>query len=206
MPSNESVPRNLSFYPVTGDRWPDLERLFGPRGACAGCWCMWWLLPRRDFDRQKGEANRLAMKARIESGEIPGLLAYDGVDPVGWCAVGPREAYPSLERSRVLQRVDDEPVWSIVCFFVSKSHRRQGLTLGLIQAAVAYAAGHGATTVEAYPVEPKQANMPDIFAYTGMISAFRRAGFIDVARRSPTRPIMRYRIPASATPLPGAIL
>jgi GNAT superfamily N-acetyltransferase len=183
---------DLSIYPLTPDRWADLETLFGPRGAIGGCWCMWWRLTRSEYDRQKGEGNRQAMHAIVASGEVPGLLAYSGGRPVAWCSVAPRTAFPSLDRSRVLKRVDDQPVWSIVCFFMARGFRRQGLSLRLIQAAVDYARSQGARIVEAYPIEPKKDDAPDFYAFTGMASTFRKAGFVEVARRSETRPIMRY--------------
>jgi GNAT superfamily N-acetyltransferase len=183
---------DLSIYPLTPDRWADLETLFGPRGAIGGCWCMWWRQTRSEYDRQKGEGNRQAMHAIVASGEVPGLLAYSGGRPVAWCSVAPRTAFPSLDRSRVLKRVDDQPVWSIVCFFMARGFRRQGLSLRLIQAAVDYARSQGARIVEAYPIEPKKDDAPDFYAFTGMASTFRKAGFVEVARRSETRPIMRY--------------
>jgi uncharacterized protein YndB with AHSA1/START domain len=114
-PRDAMTDLDLSIHPLTPDRWDDLETLFGPRGAIGGCWCMWWRQTRSEYDRQKGEGNRQAMRAIVASGEIPGLLAYSGGRPVAWCSVAPRTAYPSLDRSRVLQRVDDQPVWSIVC-------------------------------------------------------------------------------------------
>ena len=178
------------FHPLTSDRWRDFETLFGPKG-CGGCWCMWWRLTRSEFERQKGEDNRQAMKALVESGEVPGILAYAEGEPVGWCSVAPREAFGALQRSRILKPVDEQPVWSVVCFFIAKAHRRKGLTVELLKAAVDYAAAHGAKVVEGYPVEPKKADAPDAFMYTGIASAFRRAGFVEVARRSETRPIMR---------------
>jgi len=140
----------------------------------------------------KGEGNRLAMKALVESGRVPGILAYSGGVPVGWCSVSPREEFGALARSRVLRPVDDAPVWSVVCFFVGKAHRRRGLTVALLRAAVDYAAAHGAAIVEGYPTEPKKADAPAVFLYTGTVSAFRKAGFVEVARRSTSRPIMRY--------------
>lgn len=188
---------DLEFHPVTPGRWDDFETLFGERGACGGCWCMWFRLKRSEFEKQKGEDNRLAMKAIVESGEVPGILAYTGSEPVGWCSVAPREAFGVLQRSWVLKPVDDQPVWSIVCFFVAKPYRRRGLMGKLIEAAVAYAAAQGAKIVEAYPVEPKKAETPDVFAYTGLASTFRKAGFVEVARRSETRPIMRRSVEAS---------
>lgn len=184
----------LEFHPLTPERWQELEALFGERGACGGCWCMWWRVKRSQFEKQKGEENRKAFKKIVESGEIPGLLAYAEGQPIAWCSVAPRENFPVLGRSRTLKRVDDEPVWSVVCFFVAKPFRRRGVTIELLKAAVAYARGQGARIVEGYPVEPKKPNMPAPFAWTGTASAFRRAGFVEVLRRSETRPIMRYFI------------
>jgi GNAT superfamily N-acetyltransferase len=194
MPSAPVLLANVEYHPVSAERWQDLEALFGPRGACGGCWCMWWRLARSQFQRQKGEGNKHSFRQIIEGGEGPGLLAYTGGQPVGWCAVAPRQAYPVLERSRILKRVDDQPVWSVVCFFVTKPFRGKGLTVGLLRAAVAYAKQHGATIVEGYPVAPKSSPMPALFAYTGLTSAFRKAGFVEVLRRSQTRPIMRYLV------------
>ena len=184
----------LITLPVTPDRWTDLETLFGPRGAIGGCWCMWWRLSRAEYERQKGEGNKQAMHSIVASGEVPGLLAYAGEKPVAWCSVAPREAFSSLERSRVLKRVDDQPVWSVVCFFIAKPYRGQVVSVQLLLAAVHYAGQHGARVVEGYPIEPKKDSAPDIYAFTGMASAFRKAGFVEVLRRSETRPIMRYFI------------
>jgi GNAT superfamily N-acetyltransferase len=157
---------------------------------------MWWLLPRKQYDAQKGEGNRAAMHARVAAGEVPGLLGYLKDEPVAWCALQPRETYPTLERSRTLARVDDQPVWSVVCLFVARKYRRKGISMRMLEAAVAHTRERGASIVEGYPVEPKSERMPEAFAWTGTASAFRNAGFKEVARRSETRPIMRYFIPA----------
>jgi GNAT superfamily N-acetyltransferase len=185
---------SIEILPLTADRWMDFQSLFGHNGAYGGCWCMWWRLKRSEFDHQKGEGNRLAMQAIVESGEVPGLLAYADGKPIGWCSIAPRASFPALDRSRVLARVDDEPVWSIVCFFVARGYRRQGVTIRLIQAAIEYAISHGAKIVEGYPKSPTQVNQPDIFVFTGLLSAFQKTGFKEVLRRSETRPIMRYTI------------
>lgn len=182
---------DLEFHPLTHERWADLERLFGENGACGGCWCMWWRLTRSEFNRQKGEGNKRALKRIVDSGEIHGILAYDRGQPIGWCSVAPREAFPALERSRVLRRVDDKPVWSIVCFFVAKEFRRKGVTAALIKAAIEHAKERHGKIVEGYPVEPKKEKIPDALAYTGLASTFHKAGFVEVLRRSETRPIMR---------------
>ena len=181
----------LKILPVTPERWPDLEKLFGPRGACGGCWCMLWRLQRSQFEKQKGAGNKRALKKIVTSGEVPGLLAYAGPEPIGWIALAPRETYSALERSRILQPVDDQPVWSVSCFFVAKLYRRQGVSVELLRAATRYAKRRKGRIVEGYPVEPKKKNYPDVFACIGLPSAFRKAGFREVLRRSPTRPIMR---------------
>lgn len=192
--SSSSSRPDVECHPVTPDRWPDLETLFGPRGATGGCWCMYWRLPRAQFSAQKGKGTKAALQHFVESGEIVGLLAYAQGQPVGWCAVAPRESYPVLERSRILKRVDAAPVWSVVCFFVSKAFRGKGVTTVLLQAAVEYAREHGARIVEGYPIEPKTPRIPTVFAWTGLASAFQQAGFVEVERRSDTRPVMRYMI------------
>jgi GNAT superfamily N-acetyltransferase len=178
------------FHPLTPDRWPDLVRLFGPRGACAGCWCMFWRLPRSDWDAGKGDGNKRRFAAVVRQGKPAGVIAYDGDVPVGWCAVAPRVDYVALERSRVLSRVDDEPVWSVSCFFILSSYRRKGLSLQLLNAAVECARAHGAAIVEGYPHDPRK-KTGDAFIWNGVASTFERAGFREVVRRSPTRPMMR---------------
>ncbi len=147
---------------------------------------------RSEWERLKGEQNRRRMKRLVENGKRPpGLLAYLGREPVGWISIEPREVFSKLARSRVLAPVDDEPVWSIVCFFVDRRYRRRGLSVALIEGAVDYARKKGARIIEGYPVEPKKKPMPPVFAYTGLAAAYRRARFQEVARRSETRPIMR---------------
>jgi GNAT superfamily N-acetyltransferase len=181
----------LQVVPLSVDRWADLETLFGARGACGGCWCMWPRLPRAVFERQKGEPNREALRARVRQEPPPGLLAYiDGV-PAAWCAVGPREEFVRLARSAASVPAPLAPVWSIVCLFVARPFRRQGLSAAMIEHATRFAKRHGARLVEGYPVEPRSGSLPDAFAWTGLPSAFARAGFEEAARRSPTRPIMR---------------
>ena len=154
---------------------------------------MWWRLKRSEFDRNKGEGNQRALKALVDSEQVPGILAYDGNHPVGWCSVAPRQDFSALERSRILKPVDDQPVWSIVCFFIAKSYRRQRLSIALLQAAVEFAIQNGAKIVEGYPYEIQEGkSWPDPFVYTGLVGAFEQAGFVEVARRSESRPIMRY--------------
>jgi len=184
----------LQFSPVTKKRWSDFETLFGERGACGGCWCMFWRLTRKEFESQKGAGNRKAMKAIIDSGKTPGVLAFSQGQPAAWCSVAPRNHFPALERSRILKPVDDLPVWSISCLFVDKQFRRKGVSTRIIKAAVEHVKKKGGTVVEAYPVEPRKDKMPDAFAWTGLASAYTKVGFKEYARRSETRPIMRFYI------------
>lgn len=155
---------------------------------------MWWRLPAKEFEANKGAPNRRAMRKLVRSGTVPGLIAYVDDEPAGWVSVGPREEFPRLERSRILKPVDDEPVWSIVCLFIAKARRKSGLSVRLLQAAARFARKHGANIVEGYSVEPAEGRTADVFAYPGPASAYRRAGFVEVARRSKTRPIMRKRL------------
>jgi GNAT superfamily N-acetyltransferase len=194
MTSKPMITSPLKFHPLTAKQWKDLLNLFGERGACGGCWCMWWRMTRSEFNREKGEGNKKAFKKIVDRGEVPGILAYLGKEPIGWCSVAPREAFSSLERSRILKKVDNKPVWSVVCFFVAKPFRYKGVSVSLLKAATEYVKKQGGKIVEGYPVEPKTDKFPDVFANTGLASAFRQAGFKEVARRSKTRPIMRYFI------------
>jgi GNAT superfamily N-acetyltransferase len=169
----------------------DVERLFGERGACGGCWCMVWRLERRAWESGKGERNKLAFKKLVTDNARPGVVAYLGRDPIGWCAIAPRRAYSHLARSRVLAPVDDQAVWSVSCLFVARPYRRAGVSIRLLSAAAEMAFARGARIVEGYPQQPTMAKTPDAFVWTGLPAAFRRAGFREVARRSKTRPIMR---------------
>ena len=181
----------LTCTPLTPSRWPDLEDLFGARGACGGCWCMWWRLPRAKFEKNKGAQNKKAFRKLVMSGNCPGLLAYSGKEIVGWCAVEPRETYSALERSRILKPVDDRPVWSVTCLFIRREYRSRGVSVRLLKAAADHARSRGARMIEGYPVEPRKEKMPDVFAWTRLASGFIKAGYKEVERRSPTRPIMR---------------
>jgi GNAT superfamily N-acetyltransferase len=184
----------LTFEPVTPGRWKDFEALFGARGACAGCWCMYFRGTRKQYTKNQGAGNKRRMKKIITGGEVPGILAYHGGEAVGWCAVGPREWYDALTRSRVAAPVDDKPVWSITCNFVRKDYRRRGVSTRLLAAAAKYAASSGARIVEGYPVEAKKPDAPDPFMYHGSASAFRKAKFKEVARRAASRPVMRRTV------------
>jgi GNAT superfamily N-acetyltransferase len=193
----ENQVHTLAYRPVLPEEWGNMAKLFEEMGTNKGCWCMWWRLKRKEFDRNYGERNRTAMKAIVESGRVPGILAFLDDEPIGWCSIAPRKHFPVLDRSPVLKRVDDQPVWSINCFVIGNSFQGQGLMSKLIDAALSYARENGATIVEAYPLIPEASKNPDLQAYTGVISVFENMGFVEVARRSKIRPIMRYTFDGS---------
>jgi GNAT superfamily N-acetyltransferase len=182
--------KGLEIHALTPGRWVDFVRLFGKNGACAGCWCMWWRLPHAQWYAQRGAGNKRAIHRIVKAGPPPGLLASVDGQPAGWCALAPRADYPRLARSRTLRAVDDLPVWSVTCFFVARAFRRRGLTVHLLGAAAEFARQNGARILEGYPTDTRRAQ-PPVFVFTGLASAFRKAGFAEVARRSPTRPIFR---------------
>ncbi len=188
MPSPKS---EYKFLPLAFERWKDIEILFGEHGACAGCWCMYWRESHKVFDQKKGEGNRIAFKRLVKGKEQTGIVAYDKKTPVGWIAFAPREQYARLETSKILKAVDDKPVWSVVCFFIEKNHRRKGLTVELLNEAAKHTKKNGGKILEGYPIDPDTDNYAPVFAYTGLASAFRKAGFTEAARRSDKRPIMR---------------
>lgn len=187
--------KNLEIYSLDKTRWDDFETLFGDRGGCGGCWCMSWRLRRADFERQKGSGNKSAMKKLVDDDNPVGVLAYIDGKPAGWCAVAPREEFLRLKNSRVWKPIDNEPVWSVTCFFVAKPYRRKGLSVELIKGAVYFCMKKNVKIIEGYPVVPYDTNIPDAFAWTGIPSAFLKAGFTVAERRSERKPIMRCYLP-----------
>ena len=186
-------PLTLSFKPLQRNLWTDFEELFGPNGACGGCWCMFWKLRGKAYDEARIYETRQMHKSIVDSGVSTGLLAYYHGEVVGWVAVEPRSAYPKLAFSRALKPVDDEPVWSVTCFFVAKKFRKKGIAVELLKAAIEHVRSKGGRIVEGYPVDGKK-DMAPPFAFTGTASAFQQAGFKEVARNTPTRPIFRFAV------------
>jgi len=178
----------LKIRPLTPDLWPDLEDLFGEKGACNGCWCMYCRIGS-GYRKQPADKNKAAFRAIVKRGPPPGLLAFDGDRAVGWCQVTPRDELPALDRSWRLKRVDDLPVWALSCFYVRIGYRRKGVTKALISAALKVAKRAKAPALEAYPFD---ADVSPSASSTGFATTFARAGFKVVARRDPPRPIMRY--------------
>jgi len=191
-----TAPLNLNVRPLTTDLWPALENLFGPRGACNGCWCMYWRIGPAYHKRDRS-LNKKEFRAIVKAGPPPGLLAFDGDLPVGWCQITPRSDLPQLDKLKRLRRVDEVPVWSISCFYVRIGYRRRGVTTALINAAVKFARAAGAPAVEAYPLDAEQTGSS---SWTGYASNFLRAGFREVTRRDAPRPILRKAIRPSMRP------
>lgn len=185
----------IAIAPLTPDRWGDLVELFDRPGAsiARGCYCMCY---RRSGKHEVpsgisySESNKRALKALVARGVVPGLIGYAGGRPVGWVSLGPREDYAKLRRSPVMKPVDEKPVWSIVCFFVDAKARHRGVAEALLKGAVAWAKKQGATLLEAYPYD-KPTRSVDSFLWFGAKPMFDRAGFVEVARRTPLRPVVR---------------
>jgi GNAT superfamily N-acetyltransferase len=179
----------IEVHPLTPDRWNDLVELFGPeRGASGGCWCMFWRQSRADWKARTRHGNRAKIRRLVKPRKPPGLLAYrDGV-PVGWVSIAPRDEFPRLNASQYLKPVDRKNVWAVVCFYIRRGHRKSGVASALLEAAVASARRRGARIVEGYPVA---GTMESGDAWTGVPSMFFKAGFKEVERRHPSRPIVR---------------
>ena len=191
----------LTTHPLTPDRWPDLEAVFGAKGCsmARGCWCMYYresgkVEPPAGVNGAEDRRRRLRGLADVEP--PPGLVGYRGGAPVGWVALAPRAEYPRLRRSPVAKAVDDLPVWSIVCFVVPPAHRHQGVATGLLRGAIDFARAHGAPALEAYPVD-KAIPGSDAWLWNGAMSMYRKAGFQEVARRRPERPVVRLSFHAA---------
>ena len=183
---------NPRIVPLTSDYWRDLEKLFGPRGACNDCWCMFWRLRGKAWSQRPAQSRQRGLKKLVDTGNPPGLIAYADGEPAGWVSLAPREDYPRLEHSRALKRIDAQPVWSVVCFFVAKPYRQSGMMSALLRAAIDYARDHGARILEGYPIEVKEKLTGD-GGYTGVASTYRKMGFVP-AQGNGKNTIMRYEI------------
>ena len=179
---------DIEFHPVTPERLSDLEQFSKQQGKFRYCSCMRWRMTSTEFKRSTKERRVAALEGLVCQGTPVGVLAYLNREPVGWCSIAPRETYRALERYRALPRLDDAPVWSVVCFFVDRHVRQEGVTLGLLRAAVEDARSQGAEVVEGYPVEPG----PRLYTYMGSPSTFQKAGFLDVTPAGQARQIVRY--------------
>jgi GNAT superfamily N-acetyltransferase len=185
---------SIEVHAVTPDRWADVERLAGERGFYSNCWCTWWRMPSKEFSERSPAAKRGILRKRVRAaGPPPGLLAYVEGEPVGWAAVAPREEYPRIERSTKLKPIDDRPAWAISCFYIHRSHRRQGVAGALLDAAVGLAREHGGELVEGYPIDTSLRDKSSAELFTGTLAMFERAGFVEIARRG-GRPVVRREV------------
>jgi len=185
----------ITFEPLTKKNWGLFVELFGSKGACGNCWCMYYRLSQTDFKEGKSEdGNKNAMKSLVWDHKPAGIMGiYEG-QAIAWCAFAPREDFMKLEKSRVHKRIDDEMVWSIPCFFIAKDFRRNGVSVALLQGVIGYARENGIKIIEAYPTIPTQEKLPDSFAWIGLYKSFERAGFKIVDRTSRNRPMVRYSV------------
>lgn len=182
---------DLAVHPLTAERWPDLETLFGRHGAFLGCWCAYWRLRHKDFGETSAAEHKAVLHQRASSGSPPGLLGYLDDEPVGWVSVEPRERFAAFEHARVYTAVDDTPVWTVTCFYVREDVRGRGLTGRLLEAVKAHVHEHGGIAVEGYPEEPAELADTGTPGYMGLIPAFERAGFEPIAELSNGRPVYR---------------
>ena len=183
----------LRFEPLTKVNWAKFVQLFGNKGACGNCWCMYYRLAKADFAEGKVEdGNKETMHHLVMENKPTGILAFYEEQPIAWCAFAPREDFMKLEKSRVHKRIDDLPVWSIPCFFIDKAFRGQGVSVALLKGVIRYAKENNIPIIEAYPTIPTTARLPDSFAWIGLYQSFERAGFQIVDRTSKNRPMVRY--------------
>ena len=183
----------LTFEPLTKTNWNKFVQLFGSKGACGNCWCMYYRLNKLEYQEGKAEdGNKSAMKQIVWENKPTGVLGFYDGQAIAWCAFAPREDFIKLEKSRVHKRIDDKTVWSIPCFFIDKDFRRHGVSVELLKGVIKYAKEAGIKIIEAYPTTPTQEKLADSFAWIGLYKSFERAGFEIVDRTSKNRPMVRY--------------
>jgi GNAT superfamily N-acetyltransferase len=190
---------DVTVEALTERTWPALQELLGPQGGASGCWCMWFRRTATEFKRNKGEPNREALGELVTSGEPVGLLAMDADGrALGWVAVAPRLAHIRLDRSAVAAppdpREDLSDVWSVTCFFVHRTARGTGITSSLLDAAVTYAAEHGARCIEGYPTDTEGERKQVSTLYHGTLTMFLEAGFELIGRRGIKRALVRRHL------------
>lgn len=171
---------SIQVVPATEDRWSDALTILSPSDRMA-CLCLYFRLSSSEYRRPTWEERKRMMRTRLARAPAPGMLAYIGDEPVGWCGIGPRAEFDRLSRSRTIPRIDDKPVWSVVCFLVCSGFRRKGVARALLAGAIDYARREGAVGLEAYPVDPGERRIDTTFAYVGTAHMFESAGFRRVA-------------------------
>lgn len=189
----------FAVVPLTPERWGDLEELFGPQGPCYGCWCNHFRMPQRLRKPLLGEGARRLFEERVKQGPPPGVLAYTGDKAVGWLQVGPRAHIPEWNNPRRASTplpdapAEDERNWAASCFFVRRGFRGKGVTGALLDGAVDFARQSGARLIEAAAMENREKRSAEGL-YVGPETVFQRAGFVEVARQKPGRPLLRLML------------
>jgi len=187
----------ITFEPLSKSNWSKFVQLFGDKGACGNCWCMYYRLKRADFNEGKvDDGNKEAMKKLVLDNKPTGILGFYEGQPIAWCAFAPRENFMKLENSRVHKRIDNQTVWSIPCFFIDKNFRGQGISVEIIKGVINSAKANNIKVIEAYPTIPTTERLPNSFAWIGLYKSFERAGFVIVDRTSKNRPMVRYYVDA----------
>jgi GNAT superfamily N-acetyltransferase len=187
------IATELTFEPLSKKNWNQFVQLFGERGACGNCWCMYFRLKKDEFVAGKqNDGNKKRMRELVWEGLPTGILGFYEGQAIGWCAFAPREDTPKLAKSRVHKPIDDQPVWSITCFFIDKQFRRMGVSVAMLKGIITYARERGIKIIEAYPTIPTQETLPDSFAWIGLYKSFEKADFKIVDRTSKNRPMVRY--------------
>jgi GNAT superfamily N-acetyltransferase len=193
--SDKNILKDFSIEPLTKNNWNKFTELFGTKGACGNCWCMYYRLPKKDFvDGKKNDGNKSEMKKIVWDSKPTGIIGFYKGQPIAWCAFAPREVYLKVENSRVHKRIDYKAVWSIPCFFIQKDFRRKGFSVAMLKAIIQYAKENNIGIIEAYPAIPTKEVLPDSFAWTGLFKSFERAGFKIVDHTSKNRPMVRCYI------------
>lgn len=187
----------IEVVPATGDRWADVMAVMGGSGGDRGCWCQYYRWSSSDFSALGAGGGRRALERQVADGPPPGLLAYIDGAPVGWVGIGPRHEMGRLVRSRTIPLIDDDPVWSVLCFLVRPGFRRRGVTRALLEGLIGFARSAGAPAIEAYPIDADGSRLDAALSYVGFTSTFEAAGFrrvVETAGRSAGRPRWLMRL------------
>jgi GNAT superfamily N-acetyltransferase len=186
----------ITVVPATPDRWPDVVEVLGGNGD-KGCWCQAPRGAARRYGTEPPVARRELLRAQLDDEPPPGMLAYLDGEVAGWCGFGPRPSLPRLERSRTIPKIDDKPVWSILCFNIRVGYRRKGVAGALLDGVIAFARKSGAPGLEAYPIDPGGDRVNSGFGYVGLTPWFERRGFrrvLETDATSDRRPRILMRL------------
>jgi len=176
---------NLEFHPVTKERWPDFEKLFEGKSSPHNCWCTAWRNVEKKGNKPDKKEKKISIKTSISKNIPIGIMAYSNKEPIAWCSIAPRETYRALGGDETINNV-----WSLVCFFIKRSFRNNGITELLLTEAINYAKNNGAEYVEAYPVEPDSPS----YRFMGFIHTFEKANFKFIKMAGTRRNVMLFEL------------